>query len=102
MRLENRGHLNFSRESERFMQKISVSVPFDNAEGYLQNGIMALFAQSYSPEEYEVILVDNDSTDLYVTKRSDFRFLTRLKEFARWTVLNRTGIRPCDRHGICS
>src|SRR5438128_822612 len=45
------------------MQKISVIVPFHNAAKYLQRCIEALLSQSYPPEDYEVIMVDNNSTD---------------------------------------
>jgi len=45
------------------MQKISVIVPFYNAKTYLRSCITALLAQDYPVDDYEVILVDNNSTD---------------------------------------
>jgi len=45
------------------MQKISVIVPFYNSERYLQRCIAALLAQHYPSADYEVLMVDNNSTD---------------------------------------
>ena len=45
------------------MQKISVIVPFHNEEKYLRRCIAALLSQGYPREDYEVIMVDNNSTD---------------------------------------
>ena len=42
---------------------VSVIVPFYNAESHLESCIEALLTQSYSRSRYEVILVDNNSTD---------------------------------------
>lgn len=42
---------------------ISVVVPFYNAGKYIARCLDGLFAQSFPPEKYEVILVDNNSTD---------------------------------------
>jgi len=42
---------------------ISVVVPVFNAERYLERCIQALLSQAYSKDSYEVIVVDNGSTD---------------------------------------
>jgi glycosyltransferase involved in cell wall biosynthesis len=42
---------------------LSVIVPFYNAEKYLEQCIQALLAQSYPASRYEVIMIDNNSTD---------------------------------------
>ncbi|HDH03147.1 MAG TPA: glycosyltransferase [Actinobacteria bacterium] len=43
--------------------RISVVVPFHNVERYIENCIRALLSQHYPQDCYEIILVDNDSTD---------------------------------------
>jgi glycosyltransferase involved in cell wall biosynthesis len=60
------------------MPKISVIVPFYNAEKYLRQCMAALLAQHYPPEDYEVIMVDNNSTD---------RSLSIARQFPRAKVL---------------
>src|SRR5438477_11590109 len=42
---------------------ISVIVPFYNEEGYVEQCVQALLSQDYPKERYEVILVDNNSSD---------------------------------------
>jgi glycosyltransferase involved in cell wall biosynthesis len=42
---------------------VSVIVPFYNAEKHLEKCIKALLAQSYPASRYEIIMVDNNSTD---------------------------------------
>ena len=42
---------------------ISVVVPFCNAGRYIERCIDALLSQNYLPERYQVIMVDNNSTD---------------------------------------
>jgi len=42
---------------------ISVIVPVFNAEKYLMDCINALFAQNYPDEKFQIIMVDNNSTD---------------------------------------
>jgi glycosyltransferase involved in cell wall biosynthesis len=43
--------------------EISVVVPFYNSEPYLERCVRALLAQNYPPTSYEIIMVDNNSTD---------------------------------------
>lgn len=43
--------------------RISVVVPFYNSQRYIEDCIQALLAQTYSSRLYEVIMVDNNSTD---------------------------------------
>jgi glycosyltransferase involved in cell wall biosynthesis len=45
------------------LPSISVVVPVYNAEGLVEHCMRALMAQDYPAERYEVLLVDNDSTD---------------------------------------
>jgi glycosyltransferase involved in cell wall biosynthesis len=42
---------------------VSVIVPFYNAEKHLEKCIKAILAQSYPASRYEIIMVDNNSTD---------------------------------------
>ena len=41
----------------------SIVVPLHNEEGYIEACIRALLTQDYPPERYEIIVVDNNSTD---------------------------------------
>ena len=43
--------------------RISVVVPFYNSQRYIEECIQALLAQTYPSSKYEVIMVDNNSTD---------------------------------------
>lgn len=43
--------------------EISVIVPFHNATKHLENCIEALLSQTYPSSSYEIIMVDNNSTD---------------------------------------
>ncbi|HEY4283130.1 MAG TPA: glycosyltransferase family 2 protein [Chthoniobacterales bacterium] len=43
--------------------RISVVVPFYNSQRYIEECIHALLAQTYPSNQYEVIMVDNNSTD---------------------------------------
>jgi len=43
--------------------RISVVVPVYNSARYLPTCISSLLAQEYRPEQYEIIIVDNNSTD---------------------------------------
>ena len=45
------------------MIRISVIVPFHNSESYIANCVEALLSQEYRAENYEIIMVDNNSTD---------------------------------------
>ncbi|NNE35286.1 MAG: glycosyltransferase [Rhodothermales bacterium] len=47
--------------------KISVVVPFFNEEKHIESCIAALTGQSYPKDQYEIILVDNNSTDQSAT-----------------------------------
>ena len=42
---------------------ISVVVPFYNEERYIEGCIKSLLAQNYPDEKYEIIMIDNNSTD---------------------------------------
>lgn len=42
---------------------ISVVVPFYNAEKHIEECINSLLAQSYRRDRYEIIMIDNNSTD---------------------------------------
>lgn len=45
------------------MTLVSVIVPFRDASPYIEKCIQALLRQSLAPEEYEILAVDNGSTD---------------------------------------
>ena len=62
---------------------ISVIVPFHNAAKHLEICISALLSQSYPPSRYEIIMVDNNSTDgsaEVVAKYSRIKLLTENKQ----------------------
>jgi len=44
-------------------ENISVVVPFHNVEAYIEDCIEALLSQTYPRDCYEIIMVDNNSTD---------------------------------------
>lgn len=46
------------------MIQISVVVPFYNSERYVATCIEALLSQEYPVEHYEIVMVDNNSTDM--------------------------------------
>jgi len=76
---------------ERVMQKISVIVPCYNAEPYLQRCLTALLSQSYPSEDYEVILIDNNSTDdsLHIAQQFPRIKLLREKKQGAYAARNR-------------
>ncbi|MFX0211570.1 MAG: glycosyltransferase [Candidatus Hodarchaeota archaeon] len=54
---------------------ISVVVPFYNAERYISTCIKALLSQSYPTDRYEIIMIDNNSTDRSVEIVKRFPFI---------------------------
>jgi glycosyltransferase involved in cell wall biosynthesis len=42
---------------------ISVIVPFHNEKDYIEKCVSALLGQDYPPDRYEIIMIDNNSTD---------------------------------------
>ena len=48
---------------EQTIIDISVVVPFHNAEKHIEDCIRALLSQNYPSSRYEIIMVDNNSTD---------------------------------------
>jgi glycosyltransferase involved in cell wall biosynthesis len=64
---------------------ISVVVPFYNAERHIEHCIKALLAQNYATESYEIIMVDNNSTDgsaALVRKYPRIKLLSEQKQSA--------------------
>jgi len=62
---------------------ISVVVPFYNAGRYIERCIKGLLAQSYPSTRYEIIMIDNNSTDgsaELVRKYSPIRLLVEPKQ----------------------
>src|SRR5678815_1507408 len=47
----------------RLTMDFSIVVPFFNAERYIERCARALLAQAYPAERYEILMVDNNSTD---------------------------------------
>ena len=43
--------------------KISVVIPFYNVEAYIERCLESLLAQSYPPDDLEIIMIDNNSND---------------------------------------
>jgi cellulose synthase/poly-beta-1,6-N-acetylglucosamine synthase-like glycosyltransferase len=74
--------------------EISVIVPVFNAERYLERCITALLEQDFPTERYEVILVDNNSTDSSATiaRRHERVRLLREPDQGAYAARN-TGIR---------
>ena len=65
--------------------RFSVVVPFFNCQRYLEKCIQALLEQTYPSAHYEVIMVDNNSTDdsaRIVRKYPRIRLLSELKQGA--------------------
>jgi len=60
--------------------QISVIVPCFNSELFLGPCLRALFTQTFPPDKYEVILVDNNSTDLSLEIARRFPELVVLEE----------------------
>lgn len=60
--------------------RISVVVPYYNAERYLSACVDGLMNQSLPVEDYEIILVDNNSTDASNTIASRYRGVTLLHQ----------------------
>jgi glycosyltransferase involved in cell wall biosynthesis len=60
--------------------KVSVIVPCYNNELYLRRCLTALFTQTYPRDKYEVILIDNNSTDHSVEIARAFPDSTILRE----------------------
>lgn len=59
---------------------ISVVVPFYNVERYIAQCIKSILAQSYPRERFEIILVDNASTDSSAEIAAGFDGVTRLRQ----------------------
>jgi glycosyltransferase involved in cell wall biosynthesis len=67
------------------MPEVSVVVPFYNAERYIDGCIRGLLAQRYPEEAYEIIMVDNNSTDAsagFVRQYPRIRLLAEEKQGA--------------------
>lgn len=60
--------------------RISVVVPFYNAEQFLSECVDGLLSQSLSRDKYEIILVDNNSTDASVQIASGYSGVTLLQQ----------------------
>ena len=72
-----------SSTGEQDIVKVSVIVPFYNAAETIERCINALLAQNYPADNYEVILVDNNSTDntaQIVKKYPRIKLLTENKQ----------------------
>lgn len=59
--------------------KISVIVPVFNAEKYIEDCIKALMEQNFPREQYEIIIIDNNSKDDSFNMISRFPSVRRLK-----------------------
>ena len=62
------------------MREISVIVPFYNAERYIQDCIAGLLTQDYPAAAYEIIMVDNNSTDASAEMVREYPRITLLSE----------------------
>jgi glycosyltransferase involved in cell wall biosynthesis len=75
---------NCSPHSRQIM-RISVVVPFYNSQRYIEHCIQALLEQTYPSQLYEVIMVDNNSTDhssAIVRKYPGIKLLSEAKQGA--------------------
>lgn len=68
---------------------VSVIVPMYNAERYLAACLDGLVSQDYPSNEYEILLVDNQSTDRSVAISRRYRQVTLLSEAAPGAYLAR-------------
>jgi glycosyltransferase involved in cell wall biosynthesis len=63
--------------------KISVVLPVYNAETYIEDCIRALLSQNYPVDQYEIIMVDNNSKDRspeIIKRYPDIKYLKRSKQ----------------------
>lgn len=70
------------------MPRISVIVPAHNEEAFLDNCLKSLIAQNYPKESYEIIVIDNASTDATSTTAKKYP-VTLIREPRRSVVLAR-------------
>ncbi|WP_139207666.1 glycosyltransferase [Bacillus sp. 71mf] len=52
-----------NRKAETAMLKLSLIVPTYNREKYLTKALLSFLNQSLSPDKYEILIIDNNSTD---------------------------------------
>jgi len=62
------------------MPFITVIIPFFNAEQYIEKCIQSLLAQSYSQDSYEIIMINNNSTDASSAIVQRYPEITALEE----------------------
>ena len=48
------------------MKKVSIIIPLYNLEKLIGKCIASALAQDLSPEEYEILVIDDGSTDMYI------------------------------------
>ncbi len=73
--------------------EISVIVPFHNSEPYIERCVKGLVEQDYSPCSYEILLIDNNSTD---------RSAEIVKRYPRINLLqeSKQGAYAARNHGV--
>jgi MoaA/NifB/PqqE/SkfB family radical SAM enzyme/GT2 family glycosyltransferase len=87
-------------------KKISVIIPTYNRKELLKNTLQSLFNQNFPKDQYEIIVIDDGSTDSTedmiksLTPTCDFKYFywSRLQEFNPGTSQNRAG--PARNIGI--
>lgn len=62
------------------MIKVSVIVPFYNSERYLKRCVEGLLQQSYPREQYEILMIDNNSTDTSIETLRQYAGIRLLHE----------------------
>jgi glycosyltransferase involved in cell wall biosynthesis len=76
---------------------ISIVVPFHNAERFIARSIESLLAQHFPPADFEIILVDNNSTDRSVQIAAGYPDVTVLSEPTQGSYAARNrGIRAAN------
>ena len=75
------------------MKKVSVIIPFYNSASSLRDCLGALQTQTYPPADFEVIAIDNASTEEVARIKADYPGV-------RWMFESRPGAYHARNHGI--
>ena len=104
--LEKKPQLKFKFEKYKTSKKVSIIIPTCNRKKLLENTLISLFNQDYPKKDYEIIVIDDGSTDntekmiKSLKPPCNFRYYywPRYKEFVPGSPENRAG--PARNIGI--